>query len=62
MRNCFSETTRKNAERQQREVLYGGWSVMRSVPFLAINDTLSSTQGLNTVFKQGQAFDEIHNE
>ena len=23
---------------------------------------LSSTQGLNTVFKQGQAFDEIHND
>ena len=25
-------------------------------------ELLSSTQGLNTVFKQGQAFDEIHND
>jgi hypothetical protein len=35
MRNCFSETTRKNAERRQREMLYGGWSVC--VPYLLAN-------------------------
>jgi len=37
MRNCFSETTRKNAERQQREVLYGGWSVNVFRTFWQIN-------------------------